>query len=50
MEPSPGKAHMNIIEMARESIKLGLSSAIQNAISNDKTVVIENLKVNDDRR
>ena len=48
LEPSPGKAHMNILEMAREGIKLGLSSAIQNAISNNKEVVFENLKVNDD--
>ncbi len=47
LEPSPGKAHMNILEMARESIKLGLSSALQNAVSNKKEVVIENLKVDD---
>ena len=48
LEPSPGKAHMNILEMAREGIKLGLSSTIQNAISNNKEAVFENLKVNDD--
>ena len=48
LEPSPGRAHMNILEMAKEGIKLGLSSAIQNAISNNKTVVIESLKVNDE--
>lgn len=47
LEPSPGKAHMNILEMAREGIKLSLNSAIQNAISNKKEVVFEGLKVND---
>ena len=48
LEPSPGKAHMNIIEMAREGIKLGLSSAIQSAISKNKEVVFESLKVDED--
>jgi two-component system CheB/CheR fusion protein len=48
LEPSPGKAHMNIFEMASDGIKLGLSSAIQNAVSKNKEVVIENLKFEDD--
>ena len=47
LEPSPGKAHMNILEMAREGIKLGMSTAIQNAISNNKEVVIDNLYIDD---
>lgn len=47
LEPSPGKAHMNILEMAREGIKLSLNSAVQNAISNKKEVVFEGLKVVD---
>ena len=47
LEPSPGKAHMNIVEMARESIKLDLSTAIQSAVSNNKEVIFENLKIDD---
>ena len=31
LEPSSGKAHMNILEMAKKSIKLSLSTAIQSA-------------------
>lgn len=48
LEPSPGKAHMNIMEMAREGVKLSLNSAIQNAISNKKEVVFEGLKFDDE--
>lgn len=48
LEPSPGKARMNILEMANESIKLGLSSAIGNAISNNKETVYESLKIDDE--
>ena len=48
LEPSPGKAsQMNIHKMAKEGIKLALSSAIQNAISKNKKVVIENLKIDE---
>jgi len=47
LELSPGKARMNILEMAKKGIKLGLSSAIQNAISNDKESVFESLKIDD---
>ena len=36
---------MNILEMAREGIKLGLSTAIQNAISNNKEVIFDSLQV-----
>ena len=49
IEPSPGRTnHMNILEMARNGIKLGLNSAIHEAISKKKEVIMENLKVNED--
>ena len=38
---------MNILEMAKKGIKLGLSSAIQEAVSKNKEVIMENLKVED---
>ena len=47
LEPSPGKAHMNILEMARKSIKLSLSTAIQNATKENKKVVFEHLKIDE---
>jgi len=33
IEPSHGKAHMNILEMARDGIRLDLVSALHNAVS-----------------
>jgi two-component system CheB/CheR fusion protein len=45
LEPSQGKARMNIIEMSKEEIKLQLSSAIRNAISTNNEVVLENLEL-----
>ena len=48
LEPSQGKARMNILEMAKEGIKLGLSTAIQNAVSNNKEVVLEGLKIDEE--
>ena len=36
LEPSQGRARMNIVEMANEEIKLQLNSAIQNAISTNE--------------
>lgn len=48
LELSPGRARMNILEMAKDGIKLGLSSAIGNAVSNNKDTVFESLKINDD--
>ena len=48
LEPTQGKARMNIIEMAKKGIKLGLSSAIQNAVTNNKEVVFEGLKIDED--
>ena len=47
LEPSQGRARMNIVEMAKEEIKLQLNSAIQNAISTNNEVILENLKVNE---
>lgn len=49
IEPSPGKTtQMNILEMARNGIKLGLNSALHEAISKNKEVIMENLKVDED--
>ena len=48
LEPSQGMARMNIVEMSKEEIRLQLSSAIQNAISTNKEVILENLKVDED--
>lgn len=48
LEPSPGKARMNILEMAKNGIKLGLSSAIGNAVSNNKETMFESLKIDDE--
>lgn len=45
LEPAPGKAKLNIIDMAREGIKFGLSSAIRNAISKKSEVLLEGLQV-----
>ena len=39
---------MNILEMAREGIRLDLVSAIHNAVSNNKNVVFEGLKFDGD--
>jgi two-component system, chemotaxis family, CheB/CheR fusion protein len=49
IEPNQGKAtYMNILDMSTKGIKLGLSSAIQNAISSNKEVIVENIKVDED--
>jgi two-component system, chemotaxis family, CheB/CheR fusion protein len=45
LEPAPGKAQMNIMEMAREGLKFELNSAIQNAISKKTVVLLEGLRV-----
>ena len=49
LEPSQGKARMNILEMAKDNIKLGLSTAIQNAITNNKEVILEGLKIDEEK-
>ncbi len=45
LEPAPGKAKLNITDMAREGLKFELNSAIQNAISKKSDVRLEKLRV-----
>jgi two-component system CheB/CheR fusion protein len=45
LEPAPGKARLNLFDMAREGIKFELRSAIKNAIFNKKDVFLEGLRV-----
>lgn len=45
LEPAPGKAKLNILDMAREGLKFELNSAIQNAISKKSEVLLEGLRV-----
>ncbi len=45
LEPSEGKAHMNILDMARNGLKSVLSTVIQNAISNNRKVISEDVNV-----
>jgi two-component system, chemotaxis family, CheB/CheR fusion protein len=45
LEPAPGKAKLNITDMAREGLKFELNSAIQNAISQKSEVRLEKLRV-----
>ena len=49
LEPSPGKAHMNILEMAKKSIKLSLSTAIQSATKENQKVSFEQVKIDDSK-
>jgi two-component system, chemotaxis family, CheB/CheR fusion protein len=45
LEPAPGKAKLNILDMAREGLKFELNSAIQNAISKKREILLEGLRV-----
>lgn len=45
LEPAPGKAKLNIMDMAREGLRFELNSAIQNAISKKSEVILEGLRV-----
>lgn len=45
LEPAQGKAKLNIMDMAREGLKFELNSAIQNAISQKKDILLEQLRV-----
>lgn len=45
LEPAPGKAKLNILDMAREGLKFELNSAIQSAISKKSEVFLEGLQV-----
>ncbi len=45
LEPSPGKARLNIFEMAREGLRLELRAEVRKAVTKKTDVVIKNLKV-----
>lgn len=45
LEPSPGKAKLNIFEMAREGLRLELRAEIRKAVIQKKDAIIKNLKV-----
>jgi two-component system CheB/CheR fusion protein len=45
LEPAPGKAKLNILDMAREGLKFELNSAIHSAISKKNEVILEGLQV-----
>ncbi|MBI4844812.1 MAG: PAS domain-containing protein [Nitrospirae bacterium] len=45
LEPSPGKAKLNIFEMAREGLRLELRAEIRKAVTKKTDAVIKNLKV-----
>ncbi len=48
LELAPGKAHMNIFDMARNSTKSTLNTAVQRAVKENKKVIFEKLELNDD--
>ncbi|MFC1745372.1 CheR family methyltransferase [Candidatus Riflebacteria bacterium] len=45
LEPAPGNASMNILKMARQGIKLELSSGIRKAVAKKQRVTLENLRL-----
>ncbi|MGZ7043884.1 MAG: chemotaxis protein CheB, partial [Methanobacterium sp.] len=45
LEPAPGSANLNILDMAREGIKAQLSSAIRNTVSKGEETEYKNLEV-----
>ena len=45
LEPSPGKASLNIMEMAREGLKFELNAAIRRVITQKKDIVFKDLNV-----
>jgi len=45
IEPAPGKARLNLFDIARESIKFDLRSAIKNATSKKKDILLEGLTI-----
>ena len=47
LAPAPGRPRWNIVDMAREGLKLQLPSAIRKAISQKKDVTYEGLRVKD---
>ena len=45
LEPAEGAASMNILDMAREGLKMEIASAVRNAITNNETIRSENIRV-----
>ena len=45
LEPASGKASFNILEMARDGLKLDLASALRKAVKNKNDVTVEGLEV-----
>jgi two-component system CheB/CheR fusion protein len=48
LEPSPGKASLNIMEMARDGLKFELNAAIRRVITQKKDIVFKDLNVKTD--
>ncbi len=45
LEPAPGHANLNVLEMAREGIAYELRSALHNAVAHQKEIVSRDLRV-----
>jgi two-component system CheB/CheR fusion protein len=45
LEPAPGKAHLNILEMAREGLRLELGTAIHKAVAKKREIVFKGLQI-----
>ncbi len=45
LEPSPGRAKLNILDMAREGLEFDLNSTIQSAVSRKEKAVAEGIRV-----
>ncbi|RJQ43349.1 MAG: PAS domain-containing protein [Nitrospiraceae bacterium] len=45
LEPSPGKANLNIFDMAREGLRLELRAGVRKTITQKTDMILENLKV-----
>ena len=50
LEPASGKAALNILEMAREGLRIELRMAIRKALDKKKDVVVEGLQIRIERR
>lgn len=48
LEPSPGYARLNLVEMARPGLKIELSSAMRKALLQDKAVVFHGVRIRGD--
>jgi two-component system CheB/CheR fusion protein len=45
LEPAPGEARLNILEMARQGLKMEMATALRQATSKQEKIFFENLKV-----